>query len=86
MSDTNGVRAFFVRLAEDDEFRDSVVANPAQAMDEYGIEYDREQIPASVVLPTKESLSERLDEYLEAMGKEPVGFGIWRFHIDEEAS
>lgn len=86
MTESNGVRAFFERLAEDDEFRAAVVADPATVMDDYGIEYDPSQIPDTVRLPSKEALRENLGEYVDKLGNEPVGFGVWMFVIDPDSA
>lgn len=81
MAETDNVRAFFERLAEDDEFRQSVIDNPRQVMDDYDIEYKEEDIPDQVQLPSKEDLRGRMDEYVERLGEEPVSFGIWMFIV-----
>lgn len=82
MAESTGVRAFFERLAVDDEFRASVVENPTQVMNDYDIEYDPQQVPDEVRLPSKDALARNLDDYIEKMGDEPVGFGVWFFIID----
>ena len=77
----SGVRAFFERLAQDDEFRAEVVANPAGVMEQYEIDYDPESIPSQVQLPSKEELKTNLETYISEMGEEPVIFGVWGYDL-----
>ena len=86
MTDPEVFREFFLQLSEDDAFRESVVANPALVMQEYGIEYDEDSIPEVVQLPDKAVIKANLDRYVDEMGREPVTFRIWVFLLDPPQS
>jgi hypothetical protein len=73
--DTSKDRAmeFVSRLAEDDDFRAELQADPRKVLWDYGVEVPDELIPSEVVLPPKEDVNALLAGDHDALGLFPVG-------------
>jgi putative modified peptide len=59
-------QAFIERLARDDAFRASMVADPVATAAQYGFSIDRSRLPeGGITLPSKAVMSEHLDAISE---------------------
>ena len=54
---SGGQLAFLRRIAEDDQFRAEVEADPQAKLAEFGLQIDRGHLPAQVTLPETEALT-----------------------------
>lgn len=73
--DTSKDRAmeFVSRLADDDDFRAELQADPRKVLWDYGVEVPDELIPSEVVLPPKEHVAAALEGDLTALGHHQAG-------------
>lgn len=75
------VRDFFEKLSKDDDFRQSVIDDPAAILTDWDIDYDPDEIPDEVELPTKQDIVDKIDEYVDQFGDEPVSFAKHKYRL-----
>ncbi|MDQ3617474.1 MAG: NHLP-related RiPP peptide [Pseudomonadota bacterium] len=61
MTSQENARKLLQRLADDDDFRARMEADPVSVLAEHGFMVDREIAPAKVELPSKEDINKNIE-------------------------